>query len=71
MKTLALVCPGVIANGGGETVAYVIPCPDYAALPPNFVIGSVPAVTLVLEQDNSILIVTWIYVILEGYLCSF
>ena len=58
MKTLVLACPGVIVNGGGFTVAAVLPCPDDTGVvtPSNPVYGSVPGVPLVLEQYAAILI---------------
>ena len=58
MKTLVLACPEVIVNVGGFTVVALLPCPDDTSVvpPPNPVYGSVPGVTLVLEQYAAILI---------------
>ena len=59
---LVLSRPGVSENGGGLTVATVVPCSDGSGdiSPPDTVFGLVPVVPLILERYPAVFIVNQI-----------
>ena len=56
MKMLALDWPRVGADRGGLTVVEMLPYNEGDASPPDPVVGSVPVLTLVLDQDTATLL---------------